>query len=89
MQNQDNLADWYEGSIERELDGQKAGLLHQVIQVGEVLNHGHVIVIIDAKVDQQVADDPELQLQDQVLIVHPFVLNISHFADLLVEENAE
>ena len=66
MQNQDNLAHWYEGGIERELDGQEASLLDQVIEVGEVLNHGRVIVIVDAKVDQQVADDPELQLQDQV-----------------------
>lgn len=89
MQDQDNLADWHKGCIKRELDGQEAGLLHQVIQVSEILHHSHVSVIIDAKVDQKVTDNPELQLQDQVCIVHPLVLNVSHFADLLVEENAQ
>ena len=60
MQNQNDLADRYEGSIKRELDGQQASLLHQVVQICEILNHGHVIVIIDAKVDQKVADNSEL-----------------------------
>lgn len=89
MQDQDDLADGDKGRIKRELDGQEAGLLHQVIQVCEILHHGHVIVIIDAKVDQKVANNPELQLQDQICIVHPLMLNVSHFADLLVEENAK
>jgi hypothetical protein len=53
------------------------------------VNHIVVIVVVNQKVYQNVANHAELLLQYQVGIVHALVLHFRHFIDFFVQKNAQ
>ena len=64
MENHDDFSNWHKSGIKTEFDGQEACLFDQEVLFDEICDHRGVLVVVQAKVKEDVTGHSEFQLKD-------------------------